>query len=172
MLRKISTLKAPKFVMPWKCPNCNTNNQYIGELQTLEFDDLQEDDAIEVEMDDSQVLEFTPLTVRRFFDLHDHNLQDDEIALFAAQCSTLPFEEAYKRFQQASVEEGVLLEEADKMLYHGVKSVDTRCKNPECNHPMSLSLDGGEALFLPFREREDNAQSRIRVRGKGESKRR
>ena len=53
-----------------------------------------------------------------------------------------------------------LLGEVDKFLFHGVKPLEGTCK--KCKTITKIELDRGQALILPFREREKSTSNRIR----------
>jgi len=178
LLRKLSTLSKIRVRFRYKCNKCKNEPEYTMDSQDLEFDDLLSD------YDDSSAqlpivgefsfgeLEFVPLTLNNYYKMVDKGLEHDESAKIAYECNNKDFEEVFQLINNMSDHEDmILLDEIDKMIYHGLKPVKFRCKtkigdDKVCDNSITVELDGGEALLLPFREREGNVKRRIRLGSK------
>lgn len=164
LLRRISTLGSDKVVIPYRCGGCNKISEYTVEVTNIEFEDLEIPELpIIVEFSDRE-LEFNPLTVNKVFELLKLGKEKDELSLIAKQCN-LTFEEAYNFIDKANPSDSKLINEVDRLLYHSVKDVEFECKeklnDKTCNHKNIIELDGGQALMMPFREREESIRGKI-----------
>jgi len=173
LLRKISTLGSTKVILKYKCGKCQKVGSHQMNTQDLEFDDMLKgysDDEAELPI----VAEFSwgetsfmPCTLQDYYLLIDQDKENDEIALMAVQ-SDMEFHEAYEKFDKITdFEDARILDEVDKLLYHALTPVKFKCRNKLsddslCENTITIELDGGQALVLPFREREVNVKGRIR----------
>ena len=162
------------------CEGCKKVSTTIVNSENLEFDDLDIPDLpVVVPLSDGKEYEFKPITVRQYFDLVKLGEQNNTMAMLAMSCENEDFDIALKKFfNVTNVEDAEMLQEVDKMLYHGVKDVENICKNKKynedgtevkCMRKTMLELDGGRALLLPFRERKESPRDRIRFGSKGDS---
>jgi hypothetical protein len=181
LLRKISTLGATKYTIPWKCPKCGHRNIYQFQSDQIEFKDLSEDvENFPIEVDftlqdgSEKTIEFSPVTVGDYIALKKIDKVDNELYYTAAQVRNLPFEEALKFLDALPVSEGVTLEAVDQLLYHEVKQLTLTCANTvgalKCEHQVPYEIDRGESLLIPFRESQGNVRDKIRTRKTPEPK--
>lgn len=165
LLRRLSTLGSDKMIIPYQCNGCKKISKHITETTNIEFDDISAPELpIIAEFGDSEI-EFNPLTLGGLYELVTIDKHSDEIALLAKQCK-MPFDDAYKFIYDANPEESLLINEVDKLLYHSVKELVFECKEElangkVCKHENTIELDGGQALIMPFREREEPIRSKI-----------
>lgn len=169
LLRKISTLGSTQLTVPYTCPACHTPNKLDFKTKDLEFEDLEIPELPLIADFSVGEIEFMPLTVGGYFKLLEMKKEDDSLYCLAIQ-SNKPVEEAYKLFYGLQPQDGQLLEQVDKMLYHGIMPMKNTCRNTECKHVTSLELDGGEHLVLPFRQDKKPTESRIRFGSKAAHK--
>lgn len=177
LLRKISTLGSNKVILRYMCGKCKQEGRHTIAVNELEFDEIlnEYDDKeaclpIEAEFTFGLV-KFNPLRVCDYLKMIDSNVEDDVIAKSAYEADG-EFDERYKQFESIrNPQDAEILDTVDKMLFHGLKPVKFNCKNKlqtekVCDNKVRLELDGGQALIMPFREREDNVKSRIRLGSK------
>ena len=90
-------------------------------------------------------------------------LEENERALLAAECTNLPFEEAWKLICDATGEEMVLLHRVDDILFHGVMPLEVKFLNKETRQEDSISvrLDHPQTLVFPFRKPQDTEESAV-----------
>jgi len=161
VLRRLSTLGTSKVQCPYVCPLCHTPNTRILEMTDLEFEDLQVPELPLVAEFSFGELEFQPITVGNYQKLIQLGKDEDEVAGMAMQCIDLDFDKALELFGSAVHDDAELLNEVDKVLFHGLKSIPSTCKNSGCGFVAQIELDGGQALLMPFRERAVDVKSRI-----------
>ena len=116
------------------------------------------------------------------------NLLKDFVAIMAAQCVSHSFEEAYELLNKVTSQDDIdIIERIDQMLNHGIAPITFKCQNrmgekteenyeeddgtgvpeqlrdkrPVCGQEITVSLLGGEAIVVPFREHEQSIESRI-----------
>jgi len=180
-LRKISTLGTSQGIITVKCPKCKKDHREMIELGSMkskiEFDDIKAPALpVVVEMSNSKDYTFSPLTVKKLFLLMDQKRDiDDPILLMAAQCTDHDLDDVYKFIENVYPEDGMLLSEIDELLFHGLKPYQMVCKNMDadknqCGQEMSVGLDGGDALLMPFRGDKESTKSRIHFGSKTKHK--
>jgi hypothetical protein len=169
LLRKISTIGSD-INLTVSCAKCKKPiNENIGGAKGLiEFEDIKAPSLpIEADFSNGKSYEFSPLTVKEYFDLLDESPDKlDEIAMMARQCKNHDFQETYEFFQGLMPIDRLLLEEIEKYLDHGLKPIKLKCKNKSsdsiiCSHETSVELDGGQALLTPFRGDQESISNRI-----------
>jgi len=181
-LRRISTLGTSEGVLIVKCPHCKKDHREKIEVGSsknhIDFNDIKAEALpVIVELADRREYYFQPITLRKLFELLDGNKEvNDPILLMAAQCSLIKegkkeyipdIEEVYKIIENVLPEDGLMLAEVDEYLAHSIKPLKLICKNKladdqTCGQEMSVELDGGDALLLPFRGDKESTQRRIR----------
>jgi hypothetical protein len=163
LLRKISTLGTPKMVVQYTCVKCASHEKHVRDTD-FEFDDIKAPELpIKVDIK-GQEYAFAPATLGKYFELCDEGKQKDDVALMAKQCTNHAYEDVYKMIYGLSVEDGIVMNEVDNYLYHGVKATQIQCS--KCKFTQTIELDGGQALLIPFRVSEESAKSRIRFGNK------
>ena len=179
LLRKISSLGNSKFQVTFICEECGFRNEVILNINEIDFKDLEVPGLpLVVEIAGTE-MHFSPLSIGAYFDLIDKNLFADQMAVYAKQCTNLPYEQAHKLIYAASSDDGVVLEEIDKMVYHSIAPKLLKCKNLErkvmepgedgtdvevikpCEHENSIEIDSPEVVVQPFRPDRESIKSRI-----------
>lgn len=151
LLRKMASMKAPKFSVAFFCPKCQEASTAIFELAMLGFDGLEKEDIpglpIVVNFFTIGRHSFSPITVGGFINIVRNNmfyLKDkhgayienekgirlkDKVSFMAQQCISMPFAEAYRTFSMLDSEDDIaLLEKVDDLLGHGLLPLDVTCK--------------------------------------------
>lgn len=181
--RKLSTLGGSKFFVPYICPKCKKQTKATAETDKLDFADIKAPELPVTATLSFGECSFTPMTVRDLFTLMDIGKQKDEVAMYTMQCRAFngepveDFEEMYELIDNASYEDGRVLAQVDSYLEHSLKPLKNKCKNkvpsddkklvgkkPEtvCGHEVSIDLEGGESLILPFRDDKKSDPSPIK----------
>lgn len=160
LLRKISTLGTTKVVIPYDCDKCKGKVREVVDTDKLEFDDIQAPSLPVVCDFGGKDFKFMPLTVEGYLELCDLGKQDEELSMMAKQVTNVAFDESYKTFYNATIEDGKFLDDIDKYLYHGIKPISSTCT--QCKNKISIELDGGQALLVPFRGDQVPTKTRIR----------
>lgn len=167
LLRKISTIQGNKVIIQFKCGKCASIEKPVYDLMGLEFDDMKAPELpITAEVCGGEY-SFMPMTVSQYFELCDEGMQKDTMRYMAKQAINSD-EKTHEIFFRASMEDGLVLTEVDKLLYHGLKPINASCS--KCKQSNEIELDGGQALILPFREFQEPPQARIRFGSKASHK--
>lgn len=190
LLRKISSVGNSKFQFTYLCSECGHKNTEVMELNKIDFHDLDIPGCPIIFDIGGRELHFVPMQIGSYLDLLTNNLKEDPVAVFAKQVINMPYEEAYKIIYSASDEEGSLIGEMDKMVFHGIKPVEVMCQNLErvfieedeanstdefkagkevkkpCEHISNIMIDSPEVLVSPFRLSNESVKSRIRFGSK------
>lgn len=175
LLRKLSTMGTTECIAKYQCNKCGKPGRLIFKTDDLEFDELKIP-ALPIVADFSfGTFKFGPLNVEKYFMILDKGLENNEVALYAAQVEAPleKFDMIYKAFYKAETDDAIILTEVDKHLYHSLMPVKKKCKNqmnkpkdggqPKlCGNAIDIELDGGQALIMPFRKREESIGNRIR----------
>ena len=170
--RKISTFSGLQIEVPYVCRYCGHTNKGHFNHSDVTFRDLpREVVSFPIEADIAgRVLEFAPMTVKQYFDLHEGrydrvtNGKIEEVAVQAAWVKNLPYEEAYKLISSLTdVEDFETITEVDKLLMHDMERMKFVCENRTCAQTNSIRLEGRDALLRPFRGREESKRNRIRL---------
>jgi len=178
-LRKISTFGVTDLKISTKCPVCNGNVDFKISLEDFDFNELKAPKLPVIVPIKNEDYMFKPISIGKYFQLLDKKKEDDEIALMAMCCISKKFEDAYDYFYNAVPGEVIVLQEVDKYLDHGLKPIEEiadpkdskkriklRCQNKVkgklCNTKLSVELDGGQALMLPFRKHRESSGYGIR----------
>jgi hypothetical protein len=187
LLRKISSLGNSKFQVIYLCEECGFRNEALFNINEIDFKDLEVPELPLVVDIAGTEMHFSPLTIGAYFDLIDKNLFADQMAVYAKQCINLPYDQAFKLVYSASADDGVVLEEIDKMVYHSIAPKKIKCNNTErkmseldgegkeievvrpCDHENSIEIDSPEVVVLPFRPDRESIKSRISFGVKGKS---
>lgn len=166
LLRRISTLGSDKVDLPYKCGGCKKISKHTTETTNIDFEEIKVPELPVIVEFSSREVEFNPLTIGSLFELIELGKHSDEIALLAKQVSNIEFDEAYNFINNANPTDSKLINEVDKLLYHSTKEVVFKCKEilsdkKICGHENKIELEGGQALLIPFREREESIGSKI-----------
>jgi hypothetical protein len=166
-LRKISTLNTKEVIISYQCNLCGQKNRHIQPVDKFEFEELQVPELPIIADLRSGTYEFMPLTVKNFLNMLNKGNEKSAIWMLAYECSSHNTKEAYEAFYGACLEDGKILREVDKLLYHSVKPIDTVCtsKNEydeECGNQIILNVEDLDNLILPFRGSERTPESAIR----------
>jgi len=160
ILRKVSTLGTSKFSVEFSCNNCNKANKLVLSSTDFDFDELKASKLPVIAQVRGVDFKFTPLTIKDFFDIVDSRKEEDEIYAFAKQCRNMPVSQAYEYIFNCNPEEATIFDKVDRFLTHKLKPLSIKCKH--CEADVHVSLDGGQALILPFRESGEPLGDRIR----------
>lgn len=160
LLRKMSTFGEKKFNVVVECPNCGKENKVTISETDLEFDEIEVDLPITATLSNNQELVFSPLTVGNFLELLEKGLEKDLCAGLAIQVVNVAYEDAFSIVDKSFGDDSLILEEVDKILYHGLKSIHTKCVN--CNTMIDANLDGGQIIIYPFRVNSFSPRNAIR----------
>ena len=147
------------------CPFCRGLNRTPIECTRLDFDDLQVP-ALPIRAPFSfGGHTFAPLTLRRYLDLLDAGLEDDFLAIMAAQCTSIEnIRDGMAVFDSLTDPDDIaMLKQIDELLHHELKPVMVTCPQegtsegvdepgPICGRRYPVALDDVSAAFvLPFR---------------------
>ena len=163
LLRKLSTLGSTKVNALWSCSKCGETGSYVAEQENLEFTDIKAE-KLPITLDLSiGKRSFKPLTIGQYFEMVARGVEDDPIAKLAMECMGRDYEETYKElFNLTNPDDRELLEKIDEYLFHELKPILIPCTNTECKNKISLELDVGGQVILPFREeRQGTLDDRI-----------
>lgn len=187
IMRKISSMGELKFEMPFICRGCGQQTKGIFTHKDINFRDLPEEVVPPIEAEvGGRTLQFAPMTVRQFLDLHGGrynphlvNGKIDKTAIYATMIKNLDFKDAIALLSvPMSPDDLETLSEIDKLLVHDVQPLEVICKmqvtnkageKVECGTQNALKLEGREALLRPFRDGEAPARARIRFGSKQSS---
>ena len=174
LVRKIASLGGTKVTVTTTCPFCRGLNRTPIECSALEFDDLQVPALpVRVPMSDGEML-FMPLTLERYLVLLARGLEDDFIALMAAQCTSTPdLDAAMQMIRDLTDPEDIaFIKQVDELLHHELKPVVVTCPQelptaevdepaPTCGRRYPVALDDVSAAFvLPFPGRSEGGVRR------------
>lgn len=177
ILIKMSSEGGSEFTIPyicWRCAGEDVHKFTQRDLELKELDSEVEALPLTVTMADGKVLEFSPMTIKKYLDLYSgvysNALPDgkpDGVAPVATLVSNLGFADAYKYITNITdVEDKQLVKHIDNTLMHGIEPLTFKCTNTledgrACNADLSIKLEGKEALLKPFREGKPSIKSRI-----------
>lgn len=170
LLRKISTLGTSEIIARYQCKKCKSPGQFIFKTTDLSFADLKVPKLPIVADMSFGTIEFMPMTIADYLKIASMKKGEDSIALYAIQAKNLEFDDAYKKFFNASPGDAAILTEIDSLLYHSLEPFDKKCGNivnpgeneTICGNTIRVELDGGQALLLPFRRDEGPVKTKIR----------
>lgn len=182
VLRKLSSLRTPKFKIPYTCSQCGKESAAVSEIAQIDFDDLNVELPVNYHVDD-KVFSFMPLTIKNYLRLID---PDDASARLAACCTSHKFEEVFSMINsEGDIGNFELFEKIEDSMFHGIKPFEFICREkigefdkegaqkakqesrifyderPTCGKKYVTELEGGELLILPFRESEDHGGNRV-----------
>jgi len=175
LLRKLSTMGTTECIARYECNRCNKPGRIVFKTDELAFEDLAVP-GLPVTADFSfGTFSFTPLNVDKYFMILDKGMDTNEVALYAAQviAPAEKFDMIYKAFYKAETDDAMILQKVDKHLFHTLKPVLKKCTNQigeakegenpkKCGNSITIELDGGQALIMPFRKREESTGDSIR----------
>lgn len=159
--RKLASLGTSTFTCNYTCPHCEKGSSFTLVSDKIEFEELRIP-ALPVKVNLSGIeYEFTFLTVEAYVrNKIDQQRRGDILGYLASMCQSHPFDVAKKNFYNVTVEEGHVLEELDRLLFHGLKEFPAVCTN--CNKNTAVSIEGRDVIIGPFRGPGESVRSRIR----------
>lgn len=178
LLRKISSLGTPQFSIVYS--SHGSTHTKVASIEDIDFEDLSVP-ALPVNAKlNTGTYSFTPLTVGKYIELVKRELDSDDVALMAAQC-TLPLDEALEASKKWYGSDLVTLDRVDHLLDHDLKPMTDTINVTEANpdfdpsQPESLvnprfntvrkevkiNVSDINTLILPFRGRTDVTEDAI-----------
>lgn len=157
-----------KWMHKVQCPHCKTICTHQVTAQNFfEFDDLSDKIKslpVEVEFSDRKYL-IGPITVADQVDLMENpelNELNAMISMYAKMVKNAPFKEAYEFFMNTRDHRDIkLIQYLVELLETTSKPIIKKCANSECNYTYRIDMELEVSNFTPFREQEDDLQSRI-----------
>lgn len=179
LLRKLSSVGAYEILIKFNCIKCGFENNHHVKLDALEFDDIEVPELPAHLVINDKELSFSPLTVEDFFALFKEGKESDPTGILAMQCRNRHFKEAYDIIFNANPEDSELLDELNRMFYHGLATMKIGCKNKDalvkdiidgieieknvhCEHINKIELGDPDLIVQPFRRDGRTAKDRIR----------
>lgn len=173
LVRKIASLGTTKVNLTTTCPFCKGMNRTPVECSALDFEDLQVPELPIVVDFSFGSHEFRPLTLESYLDLLDRSLEEDFVAIMAAQCATnLPLNDRIEMIRSMTDPEDIsLVKQIDEMLHHQLKPIPIVCPQETdqleedgrvrtCGRRYPVALDDVSAAFvLPFSGRPGERSS-------------
>jgi hypothetical protein len=173
ILRKISTFSGLQIEVPYVCRHCGKSNKGLFTHNDINFRDLplEVTEFPLVAEIEGRELEFAPMTVREYLELHDgrhakvlKGSKIDEVAVQATWVKNLDYAEAYSVINGLTSPEAFEdITEIDKMIRHDMEPLTFECQNSKCKAKNLVRLEGRDALLRPFRDGEKPKRSRIRI---------
>lgn len=142
LMRKMSSIGVHEISISFKCGKCGHENQHHIMLDQLGFNEIKVPDLPARITVNNKELEFSPLTVADFFTLFKEGKEQDPVSVLAIQCRSHPMKEAYAILFEANPEDSELLEELNKIFFHGLETMKIPCTNKEA--PETEVIDGVE----------------------------
>lgn len=181
LLRKLSSIGIGDILVKYNCQKCGFENSNHVKLDTLDFESLSKNvpDLPANLTINGQDLEFSPLTIEDYFKLYSENKDKDHVAIMAIQCRSHNFKAAMDAIFGANPEDSELLNELDKVFYHGLKTLKFPCANKEakveepnedgeiveksvhCDFTNTVELEDASLIVQPFRGDRKPAKDRI-----------
>lgn len=165
-LRKISSIGSNKISLGAYCSKCKKQSSAVVEVSDLDFEDITAPELPVTAVFDSVEFSFMPITLKDYFSLKENGQDEDSVAMLAIQCVNHDFKKAYELIYNAPPDWAEVFTQVDKLLSHGTKPIKFKCNNKvskeTCGNELSLSIEGGEVLFHPFRRCEVDVENRIR----------
>lgn len=179
LLRKMSSIGVHDVIVKFKCNKCNFENEHHVSLNALDFDEIKVPELPANIVIHDKEMAFTPLTVEDFFTLFREGKENDPVGILAVQCRSHKFKEAYDIIFDANPEDSELLDELNKMFYHGLATMKFPCTNKEanvteridgleiektvhCDYENKIELGDPELIVQPFRGNRRAPKDRIR----------
>jgi len=172
ILRKISTINDSKVLIKYRCNHCDKVGEFEMPTKEIEFYDLQVPSLPMKANFSFGQLDFSLFTVQDFIDLQEMGDDyDKDMAYMAKCCVNKSFDAAYNLIYKMQQRQDIaILEKIDSYLRHGIKPVEHTCQNKytdkkgeekTCGRKVSVGLDGGQAIILPFRKDQVDVESNI-----------
>ena len=136
-------------------------------MASIEFGELEiiEEIPVLVEMADSKVLEFKPMTVSDYLKFRKDNLEDTKLNRLALQVRNMKFDQALDYIKNSTnIDDMEILDELDTLLNFGNQKITVNCT--ECNNPVTIPIAGVSALAEPFRKQTRSLKDSIISRKK------
>lgn len=185
LLRKMSSIGVHDVQITFNCGKCGFENKHHVQLDKLDFDEIQVPELPAHLSINGKDLTFTPLTVGDFFTLFREGKENDAVGILAVQCRSHHFKEAYDIIFGANTEDSELLEELNKVFYHGLATMKIPCINKEatvtevidgleiektvhCDYVNKIELGSPELIVQPFRGPGGATKNRLRF-GNGDA---
>lgn len=142
---------------------CNKTNNFVINEKQIAFDDLQINKFPYIIRINEKDYEFSPLTIKDAKFLIKNKLLNDKKAQIAIQCRNEDFNTFYDLISSKKVRylEGLHLSELESKFQHGILPITKdlngeKYKCSDCGQELTIRLDGGKLILLPFRENEQN----------------
>lgn len=179
LLRKISSIGVHEVLVKFPCFDCGHENNHGIKLDELDFDELGVPELPATVTIKGQDMSFTPLTLEDLFALIRDGKDKDPTGVLAVQCRTHPFQVAYDLLYGANPEDSEVLEELNKVFYHGLAPMKLKCQNTaktvkdfedgieiekvvHCDVTNHIDLGDPSLIVQPFRRDGQPAANRIR----------
>lgn len=160
-LRKLATLKAPKFITRFTCRNCGEANRQEFKVGDIELSDLTVDALpLSFDLECGREVSFIPLTIGKYIELLRSGDNEDPAKTLAASVCNMPIEEAEKLISEATGEDLELLKEVDEMLFLGINPFEAPCS--KCGTIEEIQISNDDILIEPFREGNISPRDKIR----------
>jgi hypothetical protein len=180
LLRKLSSFGAADAIeVTFKCPACLRASLAKVMLRLVSFEELKVP-ALPITLQTSKGERiFSPLTLRRYFELFDMKMDENVDAMIAACCTNVAdIRQVMDEQKKSTGMDMELYATLAAFFDYGVLPVEVKCENkmpapvtdpptPDakdtiCGTTIKLLVDGGGIFIRPFRGSEDNLESRIR----------
>ena len=153
LLRRIQTMGTSRVQLATVCPLCEQNNVGVYSTHEFDFDELEIPSLpITASMSDREV-KFAPMTIGRWIDvLQEHQGESVSRVEFQAHSMNLAMPEvSYKECEEylAAIEDPddiSVLNEIDKMMYHGAKIFEFKC-----NQDVEVTDESSETCGFTYR---------------------
>jgi hypothetical protein len=172
LARKLTTLGKGQFIVPYVCHSCLQRSNAVLDLDKVDIRDI-EATALPVTVTlEKGEYQFKPITLSQFFGLVDREKTGDSLAYLAMMCCNKEYEEAYADFNSCSFNDGKILQEVDRVLGHGLRSMKNECANlvevegkkkkSRCKAVTEVNVAGVDVIIRPFREGGEPAKDVLR----------
>lgn len=179
LLRKLSSVGVSDILVKYQCAKCGFENSNHVKLDELDFNYLEVPALPANVVIKNQDVSFTPLTVEDYFTLYREGKDKDLTAIMAIQVRSHNFKAAYDLLYGANTEDSELINEIDKLFFHGLKPLKFLCANKEmqtveiidgeeiekkvhCDFTNSVELEDTTIIVQPFRRDTEPVKNRIR----------
>ena len=159
--RKTASLGASLVDVKSYCPNCDISNLTSIDLTKLEFvDTVIKAIPAKAKICD-QELHFGFLTIRDYLDLLSKDLHQDIIAIYAKSVTNKNYVEAYDIISSCTGKDLERLEVLNSILYHGIKPIEAKCRDCECDYVVDVANSQEAEILKPFRGQADIIRDEI-----------
>lgn len=183
LLRRVSSQGDLRYEIPYHCEKCGKVNKAVFGSNDIDFEEISKDcQSVPLEFElGEKTVQMTYPTVQMMMDVKKGTKKGkgvkDSLAISASTIINMKFEDAYNLLSNLVNNDDIeTLEEVDELLYHGIKPIESVCKNKVtdestgnenyCSHTNHVSIEGKELLIRPFREGERPKRDKIRFSSK------